>query len=403
MNLLFIIPSLAQGGQEKAGMILTNYLKNYHNVTVITFEGKHDLDFDYKSSIIRLEIPRSANIVGKFWVVIKRIIAVRRIIKKREIETSISFGETAMWVNALTLTNETKIHSLRTSLEDIGDGYLKRKLLKIIFRRFHKVVPVSIIINKQLKHLFGISNELFAYNGYDLEKINQDKKRLFKNSANVSEFPVLSHLGRFSRFKGHKHLVRVFTEIRKSIPDAKLLLIGGVSSSEDDNILNSCLIYLRENGLRTKRITENQTLDWRAADVILLGHVQNPFSYLSQSVLFVYPSIVEGFPNALVEAMACGVPVVSADCQTGPEEILGQNEFGRLLPVFNDKADFTDALYKENRQIWVNEIIRLIKNKEELAHYKSKSIERSKDFSIEVSCKKWLDIIENKNPENSLK
>ena len=48
-NILFIVPSLANGGQEKAGMILTNYLNNYHNVLVVTFEAKNELDFNYLS------------------------------------------------------------------------------------------------------------------------------------------------------------------------------------------------------------------------------------------------------------------------------------------------------------------------------------------------------------------
>jgi|GEM_PF-6330770 len=54
MNILFVIPSLAKGGQEKAGMFLCNYLMEFHTVTVVCFEKRNEADFNYQCPIVRI-------------------------------------------------------------------------------------------------------------------------------------------------------------------------------------------------------------------------------------------------------------------------------------------------------------------------------------------------------------
>jgi glycosyltransferase involved in cell wall biosynthesis len=68
------------------------------------------------------------------------------------------------------------------------------------------------------------------------------------------------------------------------------------------------------------------------------GFVHNPFAYLSRARLFALTSVAEGSPNALTEALALGVPVVSTDCRTGPREILQDGRYGTLVPVGDEKA-----------------------------------------------------------------
>jgi glycosyltransferase involved in cell wall biosynthesis len=68
------------------------------------------------------------------------------------------------------------------------------------------------------------------------------------------------------------------------------------------------------------------------------GFVENPFAYMRQAGVVVLSSVYEGFGNVLVEAMACGTPVVSCDCPSGPAEILAGGQYGRLVPVRDPQA-----------------------------------------------------------------
>ena len=79
------------------------------------------------------------------------------------------------------------------------------------------------------------------------------------------------------------------------------------------------------------------------ADVRMPGWVDNPYSWMARSALCVVASEFEGFCNTLIEAMACGCPVVATDCPGGPSEILDNGRFGRLVPV-GDVAALAKAM-----------------------------------------------------------
>ena len=68
------------------------------------------------------------------------------------------------------------------------------------------------------------------------------------------------------------------------------------------------------------------------------GFVDNPFAFMARASVFVLSSAWEGCPNVLIEALACGCPIVSTDCPSGPTEILQKGTFGPLVPVGDDKA-----------------------------------------------------------------
>jgi glycosyltransferase involved in cell wall biosynthesis len=130
--------------------------------------------------------------------------------------------------------------------------------------------------------------------------------------------PVVLSAGRSSDQKDFDTLLRAFAEVRRQRP-CRLVILG------------------QEIGRSRKRRHEDLTaladeLGVRA-DVRLVGFVLNPFPYMARAAVFVLSSRYEGLPGVLIQAMACGTPVVSTDCPTGPREILEDGRFGRLVPV----------------------------------------------------------------------
>lgn len=129
--------------------------------------------------------------------------------------------------------------------------------------------------------------------------------------------PVLLAVGRLTRQKGFDTLLAAFAEVRRA-SRARLIILGEGES-------RSALEALR---------AELQ-LD---EEVDLPGFVPNPYPYMVRAATFVLPSRWEGFPNALVEAMALGTPVVATDCPSGPREILRDGHYGPLVPVDSPHA-----------------------------------------------------------------
>ncbi len=80
-----------------------------------------------------------------------------------------------------------------------------------------------------------------------------------------------------------------------------------------------------------------------ADQVRFLGFDPNPFRYMARATALVHTSVAEGFPNVLVQAMACGLPVIATDCEVGPAEIIRNADEGRLVPV-GDVAAVAAAL-----------------------------------------------------------
>ena len=154
------------------------------------------------------------------------------------------------------------------------------------------------------------------YNPFDLARIAQlAVEPLDHPWFAPDQPPVLLAIGRLNEAKDFHILIRAFAQLRQQRA-ARLVILG---EGELRPALEELLVQL---GI--------------GADVVQLpGFVANPYAWLARCSLFVLSSRREGLPGALIEAMACGVPVVSTNCLSGPDEILEGGRWGRLVPVGN--------------------------------------------------------------------
>lgn len=134
---------------------------------------------------------------------------------------------------------------------------------------------------------------------------------------NHEGIPIILGVGRLVPAKDFPTLLKAFAHIRAKRP-ARLVILG--------------------EGRERPTLENLATQLGIASDLSLPGFADNPYAFMSRATVFVLSSLLEGLPNALIEALACGCPVVSTNCRSGPQEILDDGAFGSLVPVGDDKA-----------------------------------------------------------------
>jgi glycosyltransferase involved in cell wall biosynthesis len=174
---------------------------------------------------------------------------------------------------------------------------------------------------------------------------------------NNKNSPIILAVGRLNKAKNFPLLIKTIKIIRKKI-DVKLIILG--EGSERNNLKNLII-----------KLNLEKYID-------MPGFIDNPYSYMSKADVYVLSSSWEGLPNVLIETMACGTPVVSTNCPSGPSEILEGGKYGKLVPV-NDPEALAEA------------IIETLNNPVDSSELEK----RANFFSVENSVNKYLEIIKN--------
>jgi glycosyltransferase involved in cell wall biosynthesis len=193
---------------------------------------------------------------------------------------------------------------------------LQNFAVRISYRRADRLVAISDGVGAQLARRFGIDSTRVStiYNAVDLSTV---RARADELAGNLPTQPFIVAAGRLVPQKGFDLLIRAFAARLEERPIS--LVIAG------------------EGPERSALEALARTLNLQGR-VYFPGFVRNPWSFFARAAAFVCSSRWEGFGNVIIEAMACGVPVVSTDCDYGPREIIRHGQSGLLVPVENVEA-----------------------------------------------------------------
>jgi len=235
------------------------------------------------------------------------------------------------------------------------------RMMRCLYPKADRIVAVSQGVADDLIALLNLPPEKVTviYNPIVTpELFERAQKPINHPWFEQNRLPVILAVGRLTKQKDYPTLFRAFSLVRQVRP-AKLLILG---EGEERANLERLAVEL---GIQN--------------DVLMPGFVDNPFAFMSKASVFVLSSAWEGLPTVLVEALACGCPVVATDCRSGPREILDNGRYGRLVPVGDH-----EALAKA--------ILETLDSPDFPADRQTR-IQRAMEFSVDAAVDKYLKVL----------
>jgi GalNAc-alpha-(1->4)-GalNAc-alpha-(1->3)-diNAcBac-PP-undecaprenol alpha-1,4-N-acetyl-D-galactosaminyltransferase len=319
MRLTLIISSLSSGGAERVMCLMASYwaAKGWQ-VTLLTFDDGTTAPFYHLDSRVNhqsLSLARdSSNSLSALHHNLSRLRSLRSAIRRSKPDCVISFMDQ---VNVLTLlaTEGQRIPVIVVEqcfppAQNIGRAW--SRLRNWTYGRAFRVVGVT---TRTLSHF---SPRIQSRSSVIHNPVLRPSAISREPAQQLLDRPALLAIGRLDKHKGHDLLLRAFAQLTNGHADWSLTILGeGPQRHELEDLCRSL-------GL-TGRVS-------------LPGRVSNPEQFLRQADIFVMASRSEGFPMALGEAMACGLPVIATDCPSGPAEMIRDGENGILVPTEDVEA-----------------------------------------------------------------
>jgi glycosyltransferase involved in cell wall biosynthesis len=263
--------------------------------------------------------------------------SLARYLRERRPEALIAAGSgpnmLAIWARRLADVSTKVVVSQRDVISPSikSDRRWRRLFLPTALRRTYAmadaIVAVSHGVAEDLADVTGLPRETISviYNPVVDNRLAQLAAAPLEHPwFRTSGPPVLLAVGRLAPQKDYPTLIEAFARVRAKRA-VRLLILGDAKNAQD---------MARERATLMQIAARKNVAD----DLELAGFAANPAAYMARAALLVLCSRHEGLGNVLIEALACGCPVVSTDCPHGPAEILGQGIYGRLVPVGDSEA-----------------------------------------------------------------
>jgi glycosyltransferase involved in cell wall biosynthesis len=316
-RLLMYCPALEGGGAERVMVTLANRF---------ACEGVHTLFVTARDGVYRAELSsaveyRCLHTGSTLRTLLPLTRLLRRVRPDAVLSTLVEANFLAIAAARLArIGARVVVREANTPSHDLlrNPRLIKRltgRLIPYIYPKADAIVASSHGMQHDLIANFRIPPHKISHipNPLPLEQIRQQAQAPVPHPwFSTGQPPVILGVGRLERAKDFATLIRAFAKVRAE-QEARLMILG-------------------EGSMRTQLESLASELCLSAC-IELPGFDPNPFRYMARAKVFAMSSIYEGFPNVLVQALACGCPVVSTDCPSGPSEILNGGAYGYLVPV----------------------------------------------------------------------
>jgi len=382
-KIIFFVPALDMGGAQRIISELSLHLPHAIEKIIVIFSPQASYPYQFNAKIISLDLPLNNALPLKIYYFFVGIMRLKKIIKKEKPDCVMSVCSAANIMNIFSCKqNILRIDNYSSSAEPA----MYKMLAKILFKKASAFICASRVAAKDLVQNFGVEEKKIKVIYYSLnvkEILVLSQEPLEPEYQEIFNHPVIMNIGRFTSQKGQWYLIRVFKELKKTVKDAQLVILGGQGDLEQE----------------LKQMVLDMGIE---KGVHFIGWQKNPFKFLAKAKVFALSSLWEGFPYATLEALACGLPIVSSDCKSGPREILAPKtdinqetkdieyaEFGILTPAFSGKKYGLGEMLERNEEIFKDAIVKVLTNHQMASDLREKSRQRAQDFDISKTMKAW--------------
>lgn len=391
-----LVNSLARGGAEKIVLYIAKGLaENNQDVTIICLVRQNDypipegLKINYLSNLYKYEKGFKPSKILLFPVMVFRL---RKLIRGKNIHIVQSHLFSASIFNVIAGLLGCK-HSIQIvnhsqiNYEKINKytGYIKIAILRFIYQRADLLISISRQMMDYINdHILNKSdvNHIVIYNPHDIRGITGKMDETVKELKFLKGKKYIITAGRLIKSKRIDMLICAFSDIRNYYPEYELIILG------DGAEYNSLVKLSGDLKIKDK--------------VHFVGFVDNPYKFISRSDIFVMASESEGLPNAIIEAMACGTPVISTDCRTGPRELLApETDYNKILKDTMEVADFGILVPVGDVALLTEAIKHVIENYSTFKNKAGLAIDFVQKFSVENSMVKYLECFSLKHSNHA--
>ena len=310
MKLLLYINAIHEGGAERVMVNLAKQFANAGNKVVLLTSFVDQWEYPVDKSVKRLSMEQQEIKQGRLARNYSRIMKLRRVCMEEKPDILISFMQEPNF-RAILATLGIPVKTIVSVRNDPNKEYAGR-IGRFVGKYILPMADGCVFQTEQAKAWFPVKL--------------QKKSVVIMNAVNEAFFNVTREkhadiitTGRLTAQKNHVMLIQAFSKIAQKHPNQNLLIYG---SGELESELTAQIQTLGLNGR-----------------VLLKGKTTDVASVLAEAKVFVLSSDYEGMPNALMEALAAGVPCISTDCPCGgPNALIRQGENGLLVPAGDAEA-----------------------------------------------------------------